>query len=64
MLHSSRRVGRGFDMLIALLADGTLDGIAPRWRRGYGRWVRDVLVWTKRELLVRNEPVPAGATAP
>jgi hypothetical protein len=41
------------------LADGQLDGIAPKWRRGYGRWVRDVFVWTKAPFLFRNELLPA-----
>jgi hypothetical protein len=36
-----------------------IDGLNPKWRRGYGRWVRDVLVWTKGPLLFRNELVPA-----
>ena len=41
------------------VASGELDGLGPKWRRGYGRWVRDVLVWTKGPLLVRNELVAA-----
>ncbi|WP_244927958.1 DUF2550 family protein [Nocardioides sp. W7] len=41
------------------LADGDLDGFAPKWRRGYGHWVRDVLVWTKAPFLLRNELIPA-----
>jgi hypothetical protein len=39
--------------------DGNVDGIKPKWRRGYGRWVRDVLVWTKGPFLFRNDLVPA-----
>ncbi len=39
------------------VADGELDGLAAKWRRGYGRWVRDVLVWTKGPFLFRNEVV-------
>ena len=35
--------------------DGNLDSLSPKWRRGYGRWVRDVLVWTKAPLLLRSE---------
>ena len=31
----------------------------PRWRRGYGRWVRDVLVWTRTPFLVRSELMAA-----
>jgi hypothetical protein len=38
--------------------EGQFDGVGAKWRRGYGRWVRDVLVWTKAPLLFRNEFVP------
>jgi hypothetical protein len=37
------------------VADGDIDGLRPKWSRGYGRWVRDVLVWTKPPALLRNE---------
>jgi hypothetical protein len=37
------------------VASGEIDGLRPKWVRGYGRWVRDVLVWTKAPLLFRNE---------
>ena len=37
------------------VADGEIDGLRPRWSRGYGRWVRDVLVWTKGPALLLNE---------
>ena len=33
------------------VAGGTLDGLRPQWGRGYGYWVRDVLVWTKAPFL-------------
>jgi Protein of unknown function (DUF2550) len=39
------------------VASGQHDGVGSKWRRGYGRWVRDVLVWTKKPLLFRNELV-------
>jgi hypothetical protein len=39
------------------VADGEVDGIGPTWHRGYGRWVRDVLVWTKAPFLFRNDLV-------
>ena len=42
------------------VADGEVDGLRAKWGRGYGRWVRDVLVWTKAPFLFRNELVPAG----
>ena len=41
------------------VADGKVDGLKTKWRRGYGRWVHDVLVWTKGPFLFRNEVVPA-----
>ena len=37
------------------VADGDIDGLRAKWTRGYGRWVRDVLVWTKPPALLRNE---------
>jgi hypothetical protein len=37
------------------VTDGEIDGLRPKWVRGYGRWIRDVLVWTKAPLLFRNE---------
>ena len=41
------------------VAGGEIDGLRPKWGRGYGHWIRDVLVWTKGPLLFRNELVPA-----
>jgi hypothetical protein len=41
------------------VASGEHEALGSKWKRGYGRWVRDVLVWTKGPLLVRNELVPA-----
>jgi hypothetical protein len=41
------------------VAGGEVDGLRPKWNRGYGRWVRDVLVWTKGPFLFRNEIVAA-----
>ena len=40
------------------VSGGDVDGLSPKWKRGSGRWVRDVLVWTRAPLLVRNELVP------
>lgn len=37
---------------------GEVDGLGGKWKRGSGRWVRDVLVWTKAPLMLRNELVP------
>src|SRR3954451_3638993 len=41
------------------VAGGEVDGLRSTWGRGYGRWVGDVLVWTKAPLLIRNEIVVA-----
>jgi hypothetical protein len=41
------------------VAIGEVDGLRGKWGRGYGHWVRDVLVWTKAPFLFRNELVPA-----
>ena len=38
---------------------GEVDGISPKWGRGYGHWVRDIVVWTKGPFLFRNELVAA-----
>jgi hypothetical protein len=40
------------------VAGGDIDGLGPKWKRGHGRWVRDVLVWSKAPLMIRNELVP------
>jgi hypothetical protein len=37
------------------VTDRNVEDLPPRWWHGYGRWVRDVLVWTKAPLLLRNE---------
>jgi hypothetical protein len=45
------------------VASGQVEGIRPTWSRGYGHWVRDVLVWTKAPFLFRNELLPADGVA-
>jgi len=45
------------------VVDGELPGLGRKWKRGYGRWVRGVFVWTKAPLLVRNEPVAVDGLA-
>jgi Protein of unknown function (DUF2550) len=42
---------------------GDVDGLGPKWKRGHGRWVRDVLVWSKAPLMIRNELVPIDRLA-
>jgi hypothetical protein len=41
------------------IADGEIEGLGSKWKAGYGRWVRDVLVWTKAPFLFRNEILAA-----
>jgi hypothetical protein len=43
------------------VSSGDVDGLSRKWKHGSGRWVRDVLVWTKAPLMVRNELVPVDA---
>jgi hypothetical protein len=40
---------------------GQVEGLGPKWRKGYGRWVRDILVWTKGPFFLRNELVLTDA---
>jgi hypothetical protein len=34
------------------------DGRSQEWKRGSGRWCRDVLVWSEAPLMFRNDLVP------
>lgn len=34
---------------------GEVSGLGGKWKRGYGRWVRDVLVWAEAPFLFRNQ---------
>lgn len=43
--------------------EGEVPGLTAKWRRGYGRWVRDVLLWEKAPFLFRGELIPADALA-
>src|SRR3954468_16413495 len=40
------------------VSSGGIDGISTKWKRGSGRGVRDVLVWSKPPFMFRNELVP------
>ena len=43
------------------IIDGEVPGLSVKWTRGYGRWVRDILVWTKAPFLFRNELLVADS---
>ncbi|WP_405443309.1 DUF2550 domain-containing protein [Streptomyces avidinii] len=45
------------------VVEGEVPGLPAKWRRGYGRWVRDVLVWEKTPFLFRSEFVLADDLA-
>jgi hypothetical protein len=40
------------------VSSGEVEGLGPKWKRGSGRWVRDVLVWSKAPLLLRSVLIP------
>lgn len=42
----------------ARVSSGEVHGLKPKWKRGSGRWVRNVLVWSKGPFLFRDELVP------
>jgi hypothetical protein len=41
------------------VSSGSIHRLSARWHRGYGRWVRDILVWTPAPFLLRNNLVLA-----
>jgi hypothetical protein len=45
------------------VVQGEVPGLKAKWKRGYGRWIRDVLVWNKAPFVFRNEFVAAEALA-
>jgi hypothetical protein len=40
------------------VTEGAVVGVSRKWRGGYGRWVRDVLVWNKAPLLLQTRLIP------
>ena len=45
------------------VTEGEVPGLKARWKRGYGRWIRDILIWTNKPFLFRNEAVLAEGLA-
>lgn len=39
------------------VSSGDVDGLSPKWKRGSGHWVRDVLIWNKAPLMLTNQVV-------
>ena len=40
---------------------GDVHGLKSKWKRGSGRWVRDVFVWSKGPFLYRDYLVPVDS---
>jgi len=45
------------------VSKGDLDGFDTKWKRGSGRWVRGVFVWTKAPFLLWNVLTPIDSFA-
>ena len=45
------------------IVEGEVPGLGTKWRRGYGRWARDILIWTKAPFLFRNDLIMVDALA-
>jgi len=45
------------------VTEGEVPGLKAKWKRGYGRWIRDILIWTNKPFLFRNEVVLAEGLA-
>ena len=43
------------------IVNGEVPGLDVKWKRGYGRWVKEILVWTKAPFLFRSELVVADS---
>jgi hypothetical protein len=45
------------------VTEGEVPGLKAKWKRGYGRWIRGILIWTNKPFLFRNEVVLADGLA-
>ena len=59
VLALGRRVSRqpGAFRGVIRVTGGEVPGLGMKWRRGYGRWVREIPVWTTAPLLFADELV-------
>lgn len=44
------------------VVEGEVPGLSSSWKAGYGRWVRDVLVWDTAPFLWRTRLIPVDGT--
>jgi hypothetical protein len=56
--HWVRRQPGAFKGAVRVV-DGDVHGLTSKWKRGSGRWVGEVFVWSKAPFLFRNELVAA-----
>lgn len=42
---------------------GDVEGLSSHWKRGTGRWVRDVLVWSQAPFMYQNDLIPIDGSA-
>lgn len=56
VLARGRRVSRqpGAFRGVIRVTGGEVPGLGMKWRRGYGRWVREIPVWTTAPLSFRT----------
>ena len=45
------------------VTEGEVPGLKAKWKRGYGRWIRDILIWTNKPFAFRSEVVLADGLA-
>jgi Protein of unknown function (DUF2550) len=43
------------------VTEGESHGLRTKWKRGSGRWVRDVFVWNKAPFMLRSELIPVDS---
>ncbi|GAA1559126.1 hypothetical protein GCM10009789_10660 [Kribbella sancticallisti] len=43
------------------VVEGAVPGLKEKWKGGYGRWIGNVLVWTKSPVLLQNAMFEADA---
>ncbi|MEU5891638.1 DUF2550 family protein [Streptomyces sp. NPDC047461] len=42
------------------VVQGDVPGLSVKWRRGYGQWIRDILVWYRAPFAVSQRIHPRG----
>lgn len=44
-------------------SEGDVEGLPSEWKKGTGRWVRDVLVWSQAPFMYQNDLIPIDGIA-